>query len=155
MTTQAFALRPVRLTDLPTLKRWRGLPEVQRHLRHPRTSWPQHLRWWWRIQRDPTCRVWAVTVNGRLVGQVGWYYRKYNAAEVSVLVVRDGGEDYACESLLVSYYLPPKAREAGLTTLWAEVLATAPLMRHSVFSPYPFSTITADSYSTIYRWSIA
>lgn len=156
MTTQAFALRPVRLTDLPTLKRWRGLPEVQRHLRHPTTSWPQHLKWWWRIQHDPTCAVWAVTELGRLVGQVGWYYRKYNAAEVSVLVMMPWGkEDFPAEAEIVGTLLTAEARKAGLTTLYAEVLATAPLLRHTVFPPYPHSTITADTYSTIYRWSIA
>lgn len=155
MTTQAFALRPIRLTDLPTLKRWRSLPEVQKHLRHPTTSWWTHLRWFFRIRRDPTCRVFAVTLFGRLVGQVGWYYRKYNAAEVSILVIDGDVERFAAEAFVVDTLLPPEARKAGLTVLWAEVFATAPVERHTVFPGYPRATITADGYSTIYRWSIA
>src|SRR5690349_12817911 len=82
MLPQAFALRPVELCDLPTLKRWRSLPSVQSHLRHPTPpTWPQHLAWWWRIHHDPTCRVFAVTLEDELVGQAGWYYRRGHAAE--------------------------------------------------------------------------
>lgn len=155
MSPQAFVLRPVRLWDLPTLKRWRSLPAIQSHLRHPTPpSWFDQLRWWWRIRHDPTCRVWAVTYCGMLCGHVGWYYRKYNRAEVSVLVVAEDRELFDSERRLVEGALAHKAREAGLTGLYVEVLSTAPRERHTVFPPYPRSTITADGYSTLYRWSI-
>lgn len=144
-----YALRPVEWCDLPTLKRWRSLPEVQRHLRHPQTTWFQHLRWF--LRRDPTCRVWAVTWNDALVGVAGWYYRMGNAAEVSVLVMDRDREDAVGERVVVQGVLTRAAEAWGITTLWAEVLATAPVSRHSVFPP---PSIWADSYSTIYRWRI-
>lgn len=150
-----YQLRPVELCDLPTLKRWRALPSVQSHLRHPKTSWFQHLKWWWRIRRhgDPTCRVWAVTRDDVLVGQAGLYYRMGPAAEVSVLVFRREAEDFEAEELITRGLLVMAARGWGLNTLFAEVLSTAPLMRHAVFPPN--AVIWADSYSTIYRWRIA
>lgn len=156
MSPQAFALRPLRWTDLPALKRWRGLPEIQRHLRHPTPpTWVQHVRWFLRVRRDPTCQVWAVTYGGKLVGQAGWYYRRYNAAEVSILVVFGTMESFTHEATVLHSLLAPKAREYGLTTLWAEVLSRAPVGRHTVFPAFPTSTVTADGKSTIYRWSIA
>lgn len=155
MPSQAFALRDIRLSDLPALKRWRSWPDVQRHLRNPTPpTWYQQFRWWRRIQRDPTCRVWAVTLEGELVGQAGWYYRKNYEAEVSVLVMDGDREAFETEGFVLRHLLTPKAREAGLTVLWAEVLATAPLKRHTVFPVSPHGTVTSDQYSTIYRWSI-
>lgn len=156
MTTQAFALRRVRLTDLPALKRWREVPDVQRHLRHPHTPWAAHLRWWWgiRAHRHPTRRVWAVTYAGALVGQAGLYYRMGAAAEVSLLVMVGARESFAAEQEVLRL-LERKARAWACTTLWAEVLATAPLARHSVFPPFPQATVSTDLYSTIYRWSLA
>lgn len=141
------SLRPLRWSDLPALKRWRGLPDVSRHLRHPKTSWLQHLRW---FLSKPS--VWAVEREGKLVGQVGWYYRVKDAAEVSVLVMDGDREDYAWERVVVSLYLAPLARAHGLKHLWAEVLSTAPLGRHHAVS---FGQSIGDSYSTFYRWSIA
>ena len=164
-----YQLRPVELCDLPTLKRWRELPSVQSHLRHPNITWFQHLKWWWRIRRhaDPTCRVWAVVKDDVLVGQAGLYYRMGPAAEVSVLMVVRGiwaqdlkwyeVEDCEAEREIVHGPLTEAALAWGLDTLWAEVLATAPFRRHDVFTPglglSPL--IWADSYSTIYRWRIA
>lgn len=155
-----YTLRPVEFCDLPTLKRWRELPSVQSHLRHPKLTWFQHLKWWWRIRRhgDPTCRVWAVVDNdGVLVGQAGLYYRMGPAAEVSVLVVLESRgverEDTGAEFAVVSGPLTHAAKAWGLETLWAEVLTPAPLHRHWAFPPH--TVIWADSYSTIYRWRIA
>ena len=152
MPSQGFALRPIELCDLPTLKHWRGLPDIQRHLRHPTTSWPQHLAWWWRTKHDRTCRVWAITLNGELVGIGGFYYRRLGAAEVSVIVMSDGVEDWAAERYVVEHLLTPAGRKWGLYVLYAEVLSTAPLKRHTVFPTH--GTVTADTYSTLYRWSI-
>lgn len=143
-----YALRPLEWCDLPTLKRWRALPEVQRHLRHPHTTWFQHLRWF--LRRDPTRKVWAVTWDESLVGIVGLYYRMGHGAEVSVLVMDGDREDYPAEKIAV-HLLTQEARAWGLTSLWAEVLVTAPLQRHSLF-PHP--SIWADTYSTLYRWNL-
>lgn len=153
-----YALRPVRLTDLPTLKRWRSLPDVQKHLRHPHTSWLTHLRWWWgiRAHQHPTRRVWAVTWNGKLCGQAGLYYRTGAAAEVSILLVAqfpDRERDWSVAGRpVVEGPLATEAKAWGLTCLWAEVLSTAPLARHTLFPPE--SVIWADHYSTLYRWRI-
>lgn len=151
-----YQLRPVEFCDLPTLKRWRELPSVQSHLRHPNLTWFQHLKWWWRIRRhgDPTCRVWAVVKDDVLVGQAGLYYRMGPAAEVSVLVFNNEGQEwYGGESSVLHGPLTEAAKGWGLNTLFAEVLTTAPLARHPVFPME--SRIWADSYSTIYRWRIA
>ena len=150
-----YQLRPVEFCDLPTLKRWRSLPSVQSHLRHPQISWFQHLQWWWRIRRhgDPTCRVWAVTQDNVLVGQAGLYYRMGPAAEVSVLVFDGNREDFYAERRVLGSILADAAQKWGLNTLFAEVLTTAPIQRHAVFPAH--SVIWADSYSTIYRWRIA
>lgn len=149
----AIALRHVRWSDLPALKRMRSLPEVQKHLRHPRLSWPQHLRWWLRIRAhsDPTCRVWTVVREGKVIGCAGLYYRMGVGAEVSILVVKDGREAYATERAVIVVPLTHKAKQWGLKELWAEVLSTAPLQRHGVFPGRPFY---ADTHSTLYRWSI-
>ena len=152
MSPQDFQLRPVRVTDLPTLKRWRSLPEVQSHLRHPSTSWADHLKWFLRIQRDPTCRVWAVVYGDQLVGQAGLYYKMGPAAEVSLVVFAGEKEAFTAERVALRE-LEYAALRWGVTTLWAEVLSTAPLQRHTVFPPA--SMIWADTYSTIYRWSLA
>lgn len=153
MLPQALALRPIRWTDLPALRRWRGLPEVQRHLRHPKQpTWIEQVRWFFRIRKDKTCRVWAVTLFGKLVGQAGFYYRVGDAAEVSVLAVDGQREDFEVEHAVVRHLLPDAAREWGLTSLWAEVLGTAPLLRHFVFPQS--KRIYSDRTSTFYRWSI-
>lgn len=148
----SLQVRPVRWTDLPTLKRWRSLPSLRSHLRHPDITWLQHLQWFWRIQRDPTCRVWAVEYAGRLAGVMGLYYRMGPAAEVSVMAVVLGREDFTLERQIVQGPLTEQALGWGLTTLWAEVLVTAPLQRHDLAPPR--SLIWADHYSSIYRWSI-
>lgn len=90
------ALRPIRLTDLPRLRRWRGLAT---HLRHPGVpSWRHHLRWWWRTRHDPTCWVRAVVdVDGQLCGTVGVYYIGPDGGEVSVLCADDQGEHFGWE----------------------------------------------------------
>lgn len=153
MPSQGLALRPVRLLDLPALRRMRSLPAVQAHLRHPQPpSWPHQLRWFWRIHHDPTCRVWAVTRFGKLIGQAGFYYRNGTGAEVSVLIVDEEREDFEAEYWVVRNLLPAKAREWGLTSLWAEVLSTAPLLRQYVFPQT--KRIWSDGYSTLYRWSV-
>lgn len=152
-----YALRPVRLSDLPALKWWRSFPDPRRHLRHPDLSWLQHLTWWWGIRSHthPTQRAWAVVNHkGELVGQAGLYYKMGPAAEVSVLVLYPNGtEDWESEWVVVQDLLIPAAKAWGIETLWAEVLATAPLMRHNVFPSD--AVVWADSYSTIYRWRIA
>lgn len=153
MSPQAFALRPIELCDLPTLKRWRAIPAVQSHLRHPiPPTWPQHLAWWWRTKHDPSCRVFAVTLNDELVGQAGWYYRRGTVAEVSLVVMDGYQECFATEGFILRHLLHPEAKTAGLTVLFAEVLATAPIKRHTVFPAD--GVVAADTYSTLYRWSI-
>ena len=146
MSPQDYHLRPLHWSDLPALKRWRQIPDVRRHLRNPRLNWLQHILW---FLGRPT--VWAVTLNGVLVGQAGWYYRTGTGAEVSILIVIDGYEDYGAERLVVSGLLAAKARAHGLTHFWAEVLATAPLYRHHAVSLGPS---VGDGYSTLYRWSL-
>lgn len=149
-----YALRRIEFCDLPTLKRWRSLPEVQRHLRHPKLSWLSHLLWWWGIRRHthPTQRVWAV-VNAReeLVGQVGYYYRSGDVAEASVLACTFH-EDYALERELIPL-LDAAARADGVRYLYAEVLTRAPLKRHGVFVGW--GVTHADTKSTIYKRVIA
>lgn len=153
MLPQALGLRPIRWTDLPTLRHWRGIPDTQKHLRHPKQpNWLQQIRWFLRIRKDPTCRVFAVTLWGKLVGQAGFYYRVGDAAEVSVLAMQGEREDFEVEHFVVRHLLPEKAREWGLTHLWAEVLGTAPLLRHYVFPQS--KRVYGDRKSTFYRWSV-
>lgn len=153
MVPQGLALRPIRLTDLPTLKRWRSLPHIQAHLRHPRTTWSQHLRWFLWQRHHPSVKVWAVTLGGRLVGQAGLYYRMGQGAEVSILMLDPQGRElFEVEWLIVRTFLADEARAWGLTSLWAEVLATAPLSRHDVFRHGQL--LWADHHSTVYRWSL-
>lgn len=130
MPTQAFALRPVRLTDLPALRRWRSLPAVQSHLRHPQPpSWRQHLRWWWTIRNDPTCYVRAVTRNGVLVGVAGCYYIGHLAGELSVLCTDGERERYDWELEALRLVIA----SAPLLHVWAEVYPTAPEERQALF----------------------
>lgn len=135
MALQAYALRPVHLRDLPALKRWRGLPEVQRHLRHPHAfGWWRHLRWWWNNGKG--YRVYAVTLNGDLIGVAGFYYIAQGAAELSILCVTHEQEDYPAERQALRLLLR-EARTIGLSHVWAEVVSTASLGRHSVFWGLP------------------
>lgn len=131
MLPQAFALRPVRWTDLPALRRWRGLPAVQRHLRHPTPpSWFQHLRWFRRTHTDPTCWVRAVTRNGQLVGVVGFYYLAHQTGELSVLCVDGQVEAFDWEYRAAKLAM----QDCGLRHVWGEVYPEAPIGRKALFS---------------------
>ena len=125
-----YALRPVELCDLPTLKRWRGLPSVQKHLRHPAPpSWPDHLKWWWRTRHDPTCYVRAVTRDGQLIGVAGCYYIGLSAGELSVLCTDGRGERYDWNLAALRLVIA----SAPVCHVWAEVYPTAPIIRHTLF----------------------
>lgn len=140
----------MRLSDLPALKRFRAFPEVQKHLRHPHTSWWGHLWWFWRTKTDPTMRVWTVTRGGGVIGLTGFYYRKggdAGQAEFSVLCCDALGERYEWEREAGRQALV-LGRLWGLMVPYVEVLVSASVIRHALFLSLGFEATQCRLFGT-------
>lgn len=65
MTTNGITLAPISRNDLPTLQRFRNLPEVYEHVRERRLLTMEDMEKWWEmlaVDRGQTVRMFAVKI---------------------------------------------------------------------------------------------
>jgi UDP-4-amino-4,6-dideoxy-N-acetyl-beta-L-altrosamine N-acetyltransferase len=123
----AVALRPLRLDDVLTVRRWRNDPDVARYMYtdHP-IGEAEHARWFAQALDSPDRVYWIVELDGRPVGLANVYAiaRDHGRAYWAFYLADPSVRGRGVGSFVERFVLRHAFAELGLRKLCCEVLAT-------------------------------
>lgn len=157
----AYRLVPLEPYHLPALRRWRALPAIAAHLRHPEPqSEAAQWAWYQALDADPATRMYAVeqVSSGTPchIGVAGLCHIHHGtlSAELSVLVVdpETSREDFPAETEVVRLLCVQAFDGLGLRRVWAEVYHTVAGRRRPFHDTLPEVGTIPDAVFRAGRW---